>query len=1105
MPAAAHAFAGRAKTPEQLQQPRSFSPWQASVSVTTAKPPHVLANSVSEPCRGGIPRPAGGNATCSSANQWCVPNRFTADPVRVSSPSLLAKQRVGAPHANMGSGTANACSSAATICVPPTNFGGEAATQAHCSFSAHPSRLQHDRNDARSCSPWQNAPNLHCPMPSVLFPFSFQAAASQSVSAAAASSLKKAIGQGDVASSLRPPLVKKNEMAVSKIGGMSASLDPSSCHGGPVKTSLARMGFFLNATDGCDASLSSVSPLGRRGALPNRRSLSPPPPGGATFVESTGKRPSVSLIDGHRSSSLGTAHHAPAVPRGRPVLHIPSLYHTTSGCSLPPHETVGASVVKQTSASPFLSGSTHLSCSPNLVTPENDRRTPSITRPVLGELASTGSAIVSPPEQEHSESIGGCTFSPTPTQESQPFGFRFTPPPLEEEPHQQNWSFALSDQQCSSDSSRSTHSILGNCPVGGDLIPPVVIANAQSKIKPQQQIGRHYSSEGVDFRGNSVNAQTSVGPCEMYYSEPVSQNAGDVWTEIARRLEASSNQHDCAEGLKEVREQTLGERFVAFRQSLSTQRVQIRPPPLPLRELAMLAEAEQEENYGHVVSSDAAVMTPTTTATRSSTTDDLQHQRTDWGQADSGPCPVPSSWQPKPPSRQLSHPQSLPHRCMAERWVTVLPPRAEGSGVAADGVARRTIASTIGERKHPPGTNGTRAGELAGDVVEPRRRPQDRPPAPPVSPATSCPGGFGNKEEASSDVAGEVARSWAPIIMGNATAEVLRRLSEEERATSAQQHEKKCKEVDADEPRQAFKTPPQRERIRTAVRESLTFTSLPERCLEQIVDAFRDEVFRQDDVIDVEGGLYILERGSLDVLALSPEGLTGELLCTCDQPGQALGDLAIFHPGGPCSSAATVVASPDAVLWVVGRDEFRRCVRRARYGELLASVPVLQNLSKSLRAELADSLWPRTYRAGDLIVRRGDRRDEFFIVETGKAVALFPSNDDQSDGDGVFGDSRCRNHNYGRVVQTYGRGNFFGEPVVFQSGREQDIAAPFDIVASHARGAVGGDAAAHALCDDNGVRSVVDTSALVPTTTTVAVMSGEAYRRLIGDILVRHE
>jgi len=82
---------------------------------------------------------------------------------------------------------------------------------------------------------------------------------------------------------------------------------------------------------------------------------------------------------------------------------------------------------------------------------------------------------------------------------------------------------------------------------------------------------------------------------------------------------------------------------------------------------------------------------------------------------------------------------------------------------------------------------------------------------------------------------------------------------------------------------------------------------------------------------------------------------------------------------------------------------------------LLQSVPVFSSLADDDLAEVAAVTVPRTFAAGEIVFREGDRSDTCYVVRLGRVRAV-------------------REHTDGRIITlaTFGPGDFFGELAMFE-------------------------------------------------------------------------
>ena len=83
--------------------------------------------------------------------------------------------------------------------------------------------------------------------------------------------------------------------------------------------------------------------------------------------------------------------------------------------------------------------------------------------------------------------------------------------------------------------------------------------------------------------------------------------------------------------------------------------------------------------------------------------------------------------------------------------------------------------------------------------------------------------------------------------------------------------------------------------------------------------------------------------------------------------------------------------------------------KRRLYESFLSEVPILALLQPQERAKIADVLESRTFHAGENVIVEGDAGEEFFLVESGQAVAIKKS---------AAGEES--------IVKRYDKGDYFG-------------------------------------------------------------------------------
>lgn len=196
-------------------------------------------------------------------------------------------------------------------------------------------------------------------------------------------------------------------------------------------------------------------------------------------------------------------------------------------------------------------------------------------------------------------------------------------------------------------------------------------------------------------------------------------------------------------------------------------------------------------------------------------------------------------------------------------------------------------------------------------------------------------------------------------------------------------------------------------RIRAVITNNILFKNLDEDQLEDLVDEMFEVRLRPDEVVIRQGddgdNFYIVDSGELYVLYR-------DVVVATIGSGKSFGEIALMYN---CPRTATVRAKTDCILWGMSRGTFRRSLmiyairKRELYESFLARVPLLETLLPYERSIIADALEPKTYRDGDVLIRQGEKGDNFYILERGKVVV-------------TKGEPQVE-------VKIYGEGDYFGE------------------------------------------------------------------------------
>nr|ODN98557.1 cAMP-dependent protein kinase regulator [Cryptococcus depauperatus CBS 7855] len=222
------------------------------------------------------------------------------------------------------------------------------------------------------------------------------------------------------------------------------------------------------------------------------------------------------------------------------------------------------------------------------------------------------------------------------------------------------------------------------------------------------------------------------------------------------------------------------------------------------------------------------------------------------------------------------------------------------------------------------------------------------------------------------------------------------------------------------------KTDEQLARIRRAFKPNFLFRNLDEEQEADVLAAMKEVTIGPNEVIIEQGAagdyFYVVESGKLDVY-IKKEGQVidtkkgdkphlGKKVAECSE-GSSFGELALMHNS---PRAASILSLTPCTLWALDRVSFRIILldhtsrKRRLYESFLSEVPILASLQPQERAKIADVLESRTYTEGQDVIKQGDAGDEFFLIESGNAVAI------KTDADGTE-----------TIVKRLEQGEYFGE------------------------------------------------------------------------------
>jgi CRP-like cAMP-binding protein len=173
--------------------------------------------------------------------------------------------------------------------------------------------------------------------------------------------------------------------------------------------------------------------------------------------------------------------------------------------------------------------------------------------------------------------------------------------------------------------------------------------------------------------------------------------------------------------------------------------------------------------------------------------------------------------------------------------------------------------------------------------------------------------------------------------------------------------------------------------IKVALKKNFVFHDLEEQDMERFVAAFQQVNFSKGDAIikqgDVGGYFYVVANGEVSFHVNNKHvGVTGK--------GNAFGELSLLYT---CPRAATVTAltQPTSLFRVDPKSfHFLMQSQTKKSGEeklkLLSDISFLLNLGDEDIMRLYSVMTPLLFCTGDLIVRKGDQGNSFYILQEGR-------------------------------------------------------------------------------------------------------------------------
>jgi len=217
------------------------------------------------------------------------------------------------------------------------------------------------------------------------------------------------------------------------------------------------------------------------------------------------------------------------------------------------------------------------------------------------------------------------------------------------------------------------------------------------------------------------------------------------------------------------------------------------------------------------------------------------------------------------------------------------------------------------------------------------------------------------------------------------------------------------------------KTEEQMKRLEAVLKKSFMFNNLIDEHFKVIINAVEEvKEIEPEHVLIKEGDsgdvMYIIESGKFvakkNIYDTDAEGnktlIEMKPVKDCF-PGDVFGELALLYS---TPRAASVVAAEKSVVWKLDRGTFNAIVKegamkeRQKRENFLNNVPILEALNQVERSNLSEILKRHVYKERTQLIKKGDKGENFFILEAGTAQAT----DDSS-----------------AVLKDYAEKDYFGE------------------------------------------------------------------------------
>lgn len=169
-----------------------------------------------------------------------------------------------------------------------------------------------------------------------------------------------------------------------------------------------------------------------------------------------------------------------------------------------------------------------------------------------------------------------------------------------------------------------------------------------------------------------------------------------------------------------------------------------------------------------------------------------------------------------------------------------------------------------------------------------------------------------------------------------------------------------------------------------ALGENFIFGDLDKKQRKLLIKAMQQQDVKKGETIikqgDVGDFFYILEKGTINFVA------DGKEVGSCGTGG-SFGELALLYDS---PRAATCVAAEASKLWKVDQGTFRHLLARTAKEQeggivdVLAKIPLFKDMDRGLVSKFASVLTSVTFTEGEVVVKKGDVGNIFYIIADGQ-------------------------------------------------------------------------------------------------------------------------